>query len=164
MNKLLLTLVLLSAAAFAQFRDDGIKRESVMDGIVTSPSSSLFGFLNSDNFIMRHSVNMSYSAMGGHGVALGIYTNSMFYRIAENLDANVDISIVNSPYSTFGENFQNNINGLYLSRAAINYRPWKDVAISLQYRHIPAYFYSPYDSYYGRGFLNRNYFNDPFFR
>jgi hypothetical protein len=50
---------------------------------------------------------------------------------------------VNSPYSTLGKNFQNNINGIYLSRAAINYKPFKDVSISLQYRNLPGV-YNPY--------------------
>ncbi|HSP89036.1 MAG TPA: hypothetical protein VLN45_12945, partial [Ignavibacteriaceae bacterium] len=88
---------------------------------------------------------MSYSSFGNNGVALGVYTNSMLYNFSDNLNIQTDISFVNSPYSTLGQDFQNNLNGIYLSRAAINYKPWKDVAVSLQYSQLP--YYSPYSRY-----------------
>jgi hypothetical protein len=133
-----------SIAGLAQFKDSGLENPGVKDGIVDhSSSSSLFGFMNSENFQMKHSYEMSYSAFGGEGFALGVYTNSMFYRLMPNLNVQTDISVVNSPYSTLGKNFQNNFNGIYLSRAAINYQPFKDVSISLQYRNLPGG-YNPY--------------------
>jgi hypothetical protein len=100
---------------------------------------------------------MSYSSFGSHGLALGVYTNSMFYNINENLNLQADVSLVHSPYSSFGQDFQNNINGLYLSRAAINYSPWKDFHINIQYRNIP----SPYFQGYNNRFYN-SYDRDPF--
>jgi hypothetical protein len=99
---------------------------------------------------------MSYSAFGSNGIALGVYTNSMLYNFTDNLNIQADISLVNSPYSTLGQDFQNNLNGIYLSRAAVNYKPWKDVFISLQYRQLP-YYYSPYSGYYGNSMFNRYY-------
>jgi hypothetical protein len=108
---------------------------------------------------MNHQLSMSYSAFGSNGVALGVYTNSMLYNFSDNLNIQTDISLVNSPYSTLGQDFQNNLNGIYLSRAAINYKPWKDVYISLQYRQLP--YYSPYSSYYGNSMFNRSGY-DPF--
>jgi hypothetical protein len=79
--------------------------------------------------------------MGGLGMALGVYTNSMSYKFSDNLNVQTDISIVNSPYNNFSKNFQNNINGIYLSRAALNYKPFKDMSISIQYRNLPASLY-----------------------
>jgi|SRR5690554_1558009 len=160
MKKLVLIMIFgLYAGAFAQFRDSGFPNESVKDGIIDPgyTTGNLFGFFNSENFHMNHQFSMSYSAFGNNGVALGVYTNSMLFNVAENLDVQADISLVNSPYSTFGQNFQNSLNGIYLTRAAVNYKPWKDVSISLQYRQIP--FVSPY-SYYGSSMFNRYY--DPF--
>jgi hypothetical protein len=129
---------------FAQFKDSGLENPGVKDGLVDhSSSGNLFGFLNSENFVMKHSYDLSYSAFGAEGFALGVYTNSMFFRINPDLNIQTDISVVNSPYSTLGKNFQNNLNGIYLSRAAINYKPFKDVSISLQYRNLPGA-YNPY--------------------
>lgn len=152
MKKIIILFVGLTAFSFAQFRDNGFPKEEPKSGIFNRSNSSLFSFLTDENFSMTHSVNMSYSAFAGHGLALGIYTNSMMYRFSDNLNVQLDASIINSPYSTFGRDFQNSINGLYLSRAAINYRPWKDVFISLQYNSYPFLgsrnYYNPFYNYY----------------
>jgi hypothetical protein len=137
-----------------QYRDTGIQTTSVKEGIISESPNYLFGFLNTDNFVMRHSISMSYSSFAGQGVALGMYTNSMFYRLMTNLNVQMDISIVHSPYSTLGETFQKNISGIYISNAAINYRPWKDVSIHLQYRGMPygyGGYYNPVFSPFVRG-------------
>jgi hypothetical protein len=141
---ILLFIIGFTLTGFAQFKNTGLDNPSVKDGLIDhSGGGNLFGFLNSDNFLMKHSYDLSYSAFGGQGVALGVYTNSMFFKIIPNLNVQTDISIVNSPYSTLGKNFQNSLNGIYLSRAAVNYQPFKDVSISLQYRNVPGA-YNPY--------------------
>jgi hypothetical protein len=161
MKKLaILILLAFSVSGYAQYKDSGFPKESIKDGIVNNQSSPLFGFLNSENFHMRHSFSMSYSAFGNQGLALGVYTNSMLYQFAENLDVQADISVVNSPYSTFSKEFQNSLTGIYLSRAAINYKPWNDFFITVQYRNLP-YNYYPYGGYY-RGGLS-GWYDNPFY-
>jgi hypothetical protein len=160
MKKIVLVIFIgLTLTGFAQYKDSGLENPGVKDGLIDhSGSGNLFGFLNSDNFQMKHSYDMSYSAFGGEGFALGVYTNSMFFKINPDLNIQTDISVVNSPYSTLGKNFQNNLNGIYLSRAAINYKPFKDISISFQYRNIPGAF-NPY-MYNGlspMGSFGRNY-------
>jgi len=162
MKKLaILILVLFSVSGYAQFKGPGFPTESIKDGIVNNQSSPLFGFLNSENFQMKHSFSMSYSAFGNEGLALGVYTNSMLYRFADNLDVQADVSFVNSPYSTFSKEFQNSLSGIYLSRAAINYKPWNDVFITVQYRNLPNNYYYPYGGYYRGGFSN--WYDNPFY-
>jgi hypothetical protein len=157
MKKLAFLLVIfVSLNINAQFKEPGFPTENIRDGIVDHSSNSLFGFLDSDNFVMRHSFNLSYTAFGNQGLALGVYTNSMMLKLSNNMNVQVDASIVQSPYSTLGKNFQNQLNGFYISRAAFNYKPWDDVFISIQYRNLPlSYHYSDY------GFYNR--FYNPFF-
>lgn len=165
MRKYVLVMILgFCGVIFGQYKDPGFPTESVKDGIIDPAYSSgnLFGFLNSENFHMKHQFSMSYSAFGNHGVALGIYTNSMMYNFTDNLNVQTDISFVNSPYSTLGKDYQNSLNGIYLSRAAVNYKPWKDVAITLQYRRIPYNYYYPYSGYYGGSLFNRYNAYDPF--
>jgi len=162
-NLLIVLFICISLSAYAQYKDPGFPTSHVSDGIISPNSNSLFGFLNSDNFIMRHSFNMSYSSFAGQGLALGVYTNSLMYKFSDNLNVQVDASIVNSPYSTLGRDFQKSINGIYLSRAAINYMPWKDVFISFQYRNLPFNYYNPFYGSYGNRFLNRYYDEDLFF-
>ncbi len=165
MKKLLIVFVLaFSVSGLAQFKDSGFHDSDIKDGMLAKPSSSLFGFLSSDNFHMHQSYSMSYSTFGNQGLALGVYTNSMSYDFSKNLNVQLDASIVQSPYSTLGSDFQKRISGIYLSRAAVNYQPWKDVSISFQYSRLPYNYYSPY-SYYGglgNGFYSGLGSNDPF--
>lgn len=152
-----LIFLVVSCNLFAQFKESGFSTQSIRDGIVDPNAGLLFGFLNSENFSMRHSYNLSYSSFGGQGLALGVYTNSMMLKLADNMNIQVDASIVHSPYSSFGKNFQNQLNGFYLTRATFNYKPWDDVFISVQYRNLPlSYHYSEY------GFYNNRFYN-PFF-
>jgi len=106
MKKILFLAVFLTITVSAQYKDTGLQTTSVKDGIVTPSSGNLFNFLNSDDFIMRHSFSMNYSAFAGEGLAVGMYTNSMFYRLMDNLDVQVDVSVTHSPYSTLGEEYQ----------------------------------------------------------
>ena len=145
---IIILFLILNAAAIGQFRNDGSQTPSVKEGIVTDDQNFLFGFLNSDNFFMRHSFNVSYSAFAGQGVSLTSYTNSMFYRLMPNLNVQLDLSVVHSPYSTLGDKFKKNISGIYISNAAVNYSPWKDFSVHLQYRNMP-YGYGYFNPYYG---------------
>ena len=80
MNKLLLILIFTSVSTFAQFRDDGLNQPKVKEGIVDQSSGFAFGFLNSENFQMRHSFSLSYTAFGGQGsqTAFGIRGGATF--------------------------------------------------------------------------------------
>ena len=167
MKKLVLTfIVILTVSVSAQFKDPPFKTESPKDGITNHSSNSLFGFINPDNFSMHHSFGLSYSTFGGNGVSLATYTNSMMYKFSDDMNVQLDASFVTSPYSSFGQEFQNSLQGFYISRAAFNYKPWQDVYISVQYRNIPNYFLDPFSQYgyYGnrfyRGFYGFDY--DPF--
>ncbi len=151
MKKLLLIVVLISITGiYAQFKDTGIEPTSVKDGIITENSNALFGFLNADDFIMRHSFSLNYTSFAGQGVSLTSYTNSMFYRLMNNLNLQLDVSVMYSPYSTLGDQFQKDISGIYISNAAINYHPWDNFSVHLQYRAMP-YGYGFYNPYYGYG-------------
>ncbi len=156
MKKILVVFVLIFAGTtFSQFKEPAFPTSNIEDGIINHDSGSLFGFLSSDNFSMKQSINMSYSSFGSEGLAMGVYTNSMAFKLSNRLNVQADVSIVNSPYSSFGKNFQNNLNGIYLSKAAINYKPWDNFNVTLQYRNVPTSYYSPYGyGYYGSSFYN----------
>ncbi|MEW6511404.1 MAG: hypothetical protein AB1428_10635 [Bacteroidota bacterium] len=143
--------------ARAQFKGQ-IEREMKPTGeLITQQSapSLLFGWFDPNRFMMHHSINLSYQTIGGQGMTLGTYTNSMLYRFADNLDARADISMSYSPYNsfaTFNGKGGKDFSGLYLSRAQLTYRPWENVTMQLQYRQLPYgyYYYSPfYHPWYG---------------
>lgn len=163
MKKAVVIVVLFAVACFGQMKKNGSDTPNIMNGIISQNSAPLLGFLNSENFSMNHTFNMSYSAFAGEGLALGVYTNSMMYKFAPNLNVQLDASFMHSPYSTLGKDFQNNISGFYISKAAINYQPWKDVHINLQYRQIPYSYYNSYYGGYGNSFWGNPYYDGTLF-
>jgi len=151
MKKIFLIIISLSVLSFAQFKDQNIFKPSVTDAITAPTSNLILGIFNPNNFQMHHSYNLSYSSFGNNGIALGVYTNSMFYKFSNKLNVQLDASLVHSPYNSLGKNYQNNLNGIYLSKAQINYNPSKDFHISIQYRNLPYSYYNPYFYYYPFG-------------
>lgn len=160
MKKYLLIFVLFSVSISAQFKSDLDNKVDIKSGIINNNvSSSLFGFVNPENFFMNHSVGMSYTTGGGQGYALGVYTNSMLYKFSDDLNIQADVSLVNSPYSSMGESFSNQISGIYLSKAALNYKISENTSLSIQYRQIP-YSYGYGNGYYGNSFWNNSFWNE----
>jgi hypothetical protein len=136
----------------AQFKSQ-VEQESRISGNIANQSapSFLFGWFDPEKFHMRHTFDLSYQSFGGQGLSLGTYTNSMTYEFAQNLDARADVSLSYSPFnsfSTFGGTKKNDLSSLYLSRAQLNYRPWENVMVQIQYRQIPygSYYYSPFSN------------------
>ncbi|MEG8945750.1 hypothetical protein [Rosettibacter firmus] len=163
MKKLLFLMLIGVATLNAQFKDQN-NSVDIRNGVIKNYSSSLFNFFKSENFKMNHTFDISYQTFGAAGsLALTTYTNSMFYRINDKLNIQADISLVNSPFNSFGKEFSNKINGLYLSRAQINYKPTENMSITFQYRNIPSYYYpyNYYSNFYYRDMFERfNYDNE----
>lgn len=159
MKKLFLIIFALAVSAvFGQYKEELNKQTDIKSGMVKNNSfGSILGFINPDNFSMRHSFNLSYTGFGGlGGMALGVYTNSMSYKFSDNLNLETDISVVNSPYNSFGQDFAKQINGVYLSRVQMTFKPTDNMNIILQYRQIPGGLYSPF-SYGYNPFYRDNY-------
>ncbi len=149
-------LLIVSSISFSQFKDKDIT-PPVLDGITNySPSGLFANFLNPNNFKMNHSVGMSYSTFGRSGVALSTYTNSMAFRLTENLNIEVDASLVASPYSSFGQDHQNEINGIYLTRAQLNYKISENSNLMIQYINPAPGMY--YNSFYNSSPFSRDRF------
>jgi len=144
-------IILISSITFAQFKGEENKPLNIKNSILSdNPSSSLFSFINPENFSMSQSVGLSYSSFGNNGVALGVYTNHMAYKFNDKLNVQLDASLVNSPYNTLGDSFKKSINGIYLDRAQINYHPSKDFNISLMYSNTPLNYYNNFGYGFGR--------------
>lgn len=153
MRKYIMLIALIGLqSAVAQFKPKTSDQSKVSDSFIQPQSSSdWFTLFNPNNFQMRHSYSASYATSGGQGIALQRYTNTMAYQFLPNLDARVDVSLQNSPYSTFDYRLQNQFSKAFVSRAELNYRPTDNMVIRLQYRELP-YSYYGYGNGYGRPF------------
>lgn len=124
-------------------------------GVSVSPSlvhpaagiNSLLGLFNPENFMMRHSFSLNYLSTNGRGLSLASYTNSMFYKIADPLDVRFDVTLQGSPTGNHASAAASSLNGLFLSRAELNYKPWQNVSVNLQYSQTPFGFYRSYFGY-----------------
>ncbi|MBI5727611.1 MAG: hypothetical protein HY965_07140 [Ignavibacteriales bacterium] len=143
----------------AQFRETNILKPSIKDGITNNDPNFIMGLFDPSRFSMSHSYSLSYSASGKNGLALGVYTNSMMFKFADNLNLVVDASMVHSPYSTFGKTMQNQLTGIYLSNAQLSYRPSENTYITLQYQNIPESYY--YSNPFRRSFFGSDLFQEP---
>ncbi len=141
MNRILGVLLIVLATtgiAWGQLRTQVEAPPSVAGYVAKPVSSSLFlGFLDPSAFSMRHSYSLSYTSFAGQGLSMGVYTNSMFYKISDPLDVQVDFSLMHSPYNTLGSEMQNQLSGLFISRAQLNYRPSDNMWFQIQFRQVP---------------------------
>ncbi|MCK9408948.1 MAG: hypothetical protein WCX28_01225 [Bacteriovoracaceae bacterium] len=146
----------------AQFKPKTTEQPRVSDSFIQPQSTSeWFSLFNPNNFHMRHSYSASYSMGGGTGIALQRYTNTMLYQFLPNLEARVDLSLQQSPYSTFEYRLQNQFNKAFVSRVELNYRPTDNTVIRLQYREIPySYFGSRYNRPFGGMFSGLDEYED----
>jgi hypothetical protein len=156
---LVLILALASNLSFAQFKEVPNKTRTQLK---SSSSGLIFGFINPKNFSIEHSFNMSYASLGNNTqVSLASYTATLSYRIRDNMKISADVSMSYSPFASIGSSnatvnrdFQNSFNGLNLSRVSFDYKPSKNVYISLNYynsknSNMWMYDNNLYNRYYG---------------
>ena len=147
----LFIILLTSGIVFGQLKNQKPQEINVGSAMLAPRSGNLlFGFFNPSNFKMMHSYSFSHTTFGRTSFALGVYTNSMFYRISDPLTMEVDVSLTHSPFNSFGREFQNQFNGIYISRAALNWRPTENTLINFEFRNLPNAFYlmNPYYRFY----------------
>ena len=145
----LLVVMLCFTTATAQFKTTIEPRSTVAESILkTDDGGFLFGLIDPNNFSMHHSFSLSYQTFGSQGLSMGMYTNSLAYKFSDNLDMKADISMMASPFNTLGKQYQSSLNGMFLNRAELNYRPWKNTVLQIQYQQIPA-MYGLGGGYYG---------------
>jgi len=148
MKKLLLIWIFFfTNLIFSQYKNSYDNKLPWGFGISNGQSS----FLSSFN--MRHSYSLTYSSLGKNSFAIQAYTNTISFNLSDNLSFEMDASIVNMPYSTLGRNFQNYINGIYLTRAQLNYKISEKSNLQIQFNNKPFILYDNY--FYDRSFFLR---------
>lgn len=149
-----IAIVLLIAAlpfmGFAQFKSQ--TELPPMTQVIARPASSLmFGLFDPNRFQMHHNFSMSYMTMGGQGMMINAYTNTMSYQISDPLFLRVNLGVLNTPINSFQNPAQNNTK--FFGGAELFYRPSKNSLIKFEMNVGPA-LYAPY-GYYNYGFGNR---------
>lgn len=141
MKKTALLIVLIALASnlsFAQFIEVPNKTKTQLN----EQNNLILGFINPKNFSISHSFNMSYGSYGNSQVSMASYTATLSYLVKNNLKLSADVSMQYSPYASIGSNaatnraFQNSLSGINLSRVSLDYKPFKDMSISINYYNM----------------------------
>lgn len=159
---IVLLIILISLPVFSQYKDRNKLRESMGDGIVNHQSGGLSGIFNPNKFQMSHVYNLSFSASGDNQLAIGSYTNRLFYKFNNKFNFQLWTSIVTTPYNSFNKNSNNKFGGIYIDKASINYKPSKDFMIQLEFSNNPYRRYNSYYNYNRFGSFNYGYDFNPF--
>jgi len=129
----------------------GLERSSEIssaDLIGESHIDNKFSLLDLSRLEMNHSYSISYFSSGGHGTTIGMYINSMRYRISNAITVNLQLAWVHQP-----GNFLNRDGGTptdygdILPSFSLEYRPSENVFIEIGYHSVPAYMYYGYPRY-----------------
>lgn len=156
---ILIAFVLTSNLLFAQFKGYDDKDPSYNK----SSNNLILGFINLKNFTMNHSFNVSMINTSYGNVSLTSYINSMNYKISDRFNISADVKFQYSPFASskfgtsYANNLQNNLSGIFLSRASLNYKISDNSFINFEYRRLDEsdYFnnyynpFSPYSRYNG---------------
>ncbi len=145
----LLAVLFLSTALIseAQFRQDLTHQPEEYSAAASyTPSNAPGSWMNLLNMTMSHSYSMNFSNFGGQMQNLNAYTNHMFFDVSDRLNAQVDISVLHSP---FGNSFMNNNNSLgaqiIVDQARLDYQLSSNAVISLQFSQRPYHYgFGPY--------------------
>jgi len=147
-------LVICASVATAQFRPgSGIPNEEKPASTIDAMSGHDDGFfsrlIDPTRFSMHQTYSMSFISGGGQSTGLTMFTNTFAYQASDNLFFSADLSAVYSPYSTLGSKFQQDINGIYLSSARLDWKLGDHTFMRIEYNGMPyGSYYSPFGSYY----------------
>ncbi len=126
---------------------------------INKSTNLILGFINPNNFSMRHSVNVSMMSSNFGNIAVTSYINSINYKINDKMNISADVTLQYAPYanSVFGKDYsnrlQNDFSGITLSKLAFDYKISDDMFLKFEYRNLKgSYFYDPYNPYYNNSF------------
>lgn len=157
-----LTIALVTNFSFSQFKDIPTETKTKLKS--GSSSGLILGFINPKNFSINHSFNMSMQSGGNTSVSLASYTATLSYKVLQNMNISADVTMQYSPYASIGssnpavnKDFQNSLNGINLSRVSLDYQPFKNMFISINYVNLKN---NP--GLYGNNYYNNRFWNNPY--
>jgi hypothetical protein len=144
-----IVLLIFNSIAVCQFRSQPEARSSAGESLLRPDDGGLlFGWFDPSRLTIHNSYSLSYTTSGGKGYSLGELTSNIAYQISNPLSVQFDVSLMHSPFNNLGGNFANDVSGIYLTRAALNYQPSKNMLLQIQYQQLPAmYWLNNYDRF-----------------
>ncbi|MBL7961738.1 hypothetical protein JNL27_16010 [bacterium] len=126
-----------SLSAQAQFRTQTVNRVDVKSGITTPMPGTLAEFLSPERFYMNQSYGLTYYTGGSQSGSIGMYTNSLNFRLSNPLFLRVDLGVMHQPFG--GPKGVNEQNAQFLHGAELIYKPNKSFQMQVGYSTTPYY-------------------------
>lgn len=127
---------LICVSAHAQFRTQTVNRVDVKSGITTPVPGTLADFLNPDRFYMNQSYGLTYYTGGGQSGSVGMYTNSLNFKLSNPLFLRVDMGVMHQP---FGGPKGVEQKAQFMHGAELIYKPNKNFQMQVGYSTTPYY-------------------------
>ncbi len=150
MSKAVVFLMLVSLSGVAQLKTQTEKPPLDVLGGITRPANSwsLASLFSPDRFHMSHSYGMTFFSGGGQSGSIGLYTNTMDFRLSDPLFLRVNTGILHRP---FGGPKNAPDNAQLVHGAELIYKPTRHFQMNVGYSSTPLYGgYAPYESPFAR--------------
>jgi hypothetical protein len=131
MKVTLLSVMMMTAALAAQFRDTGTQADPRLKLMNGSPTS----FLDMSKISLSHSVSMGYYSSGSNSVMINEYIAGLKYNISDPLTLKLDLAMSYSPYSSFHAPGEQSTD-FYLKSASLDYKPSESFRMRIDFRNI----------------------------
>jgi len=141
-----LCILCLTFSAQAQFKSQTERTPVDVKGAITTPTT-LFGLFSPDRFYMTQSYGVSFYTGGGQSSSLGLYTNSMNFKLSDPLMLRVNMGVSHQPFAG-----KENQNAQFLHGAELIYKPSRYFQMNVGYSNSPYYSGLGYGNYFSPGF------------
>ena len=139
----LITFLLLPPLLQGQTGDSGqtfLNRSSL--GGLGSGSLSGLSLLDPSKLSMSQSYTLSYSSSGNEKTMVGLYMNTLNYRFSDPLSLTVHVGYMHQPFANANSSSLIS-NSALLSGFELEYKPWKNFFLKIEYGSLPLR-YHPY--------------------
>jgi len=137
-----LCLMVLSVSLQSQTELARTETKSSAEAIGSSRIENRFSLLDLSRLEMSHSYSISYFSMGGRGMTIGMYVNSIRYQISNPLTLNLSLAWVHQPGNFLLRDRGTATDyGRILPSFSLEYRPSDNFFLEIGYHSIPAYLY-----------------------
>lgn len=112
--------------------------------LVQKPKGFLNYLLDPSRFEMSQSYSFSLISSGSRSTNVGLYLNTMTYQFSDPLLMQLRIGYLHQPFGGPNNLGLSDKGSVFIQDAHIQYKPMKNMIISLDYGNYPALIYSPY--------------------
>ncbi len=135
MKAFLILFTLFTFSVNAQLKTNTGQPIDIRGGITSPVPGSLLSFLDRDHFRMTQSYGMSYYSGGGQSGTLGMYTNSMNFRLSDPLLLRLNIGVMHQPFGA--PKGSKNQNAQVMQGMELIYRPNKYFQFQAGFSNTP---------------------------